>query len=167
MPKKSAGLVLYRFYNGLLQILLVHPGGPFWSKKDVGVWSIPKGEFEDGEDPLNAAIRETEEETGINWDAGQAARQLFIQLTPARQKSGKIIYAWATESNFNTADFKCNLFEMEWPPKSGKKASFPEVDKAEWFEIEEAKKKITPGQISLIEDFETKQKNNNSHKTIP
>jgi predicted NUDIX family NTP pyrophosphohydrolase len=162
MPKKSAGLILYRFQNDLPEILLVHPGGPFWSKKDGGVWSIPKGEFEDGEDPLQAAIRETQEETGIDLN-GQAASALFIELSPVKQKSGKMIYAWATETNFNTADFKCNLFEMEWPPKSGKKASFPEADKAEWFGLEDAKKKVTAGQIPLIQEFNLKLENRGSN----
>ncbi len=153
MPKKSAGLLLYRFQNNLLEVLLVHPGGPFWSKKDLGAWSIPKGEFNEDEDPLDAAKRETAEETGINIEKLNFDISAFIKLTPVKQNSGKIVFAWAVESNFNTTEIKSNLFEMEWPPKSGKKRFFYEVDKAEWFKLEEIKKKIIPGQVPLIEEL--------------
>ena len=156
LPKKSAGLILYRFKNNLPEIFLVHPGGPFWSKKDLGVWSIPKGEFEESENPLHAAMRETEEETGIDvrgtlQDASSDSQ--FIELKPVKLKSGKTIYAWALEWNFEPVEFKSNLFEMEWPPKSGKRASFPEVDKTGWFGMDDAKKKITAGQIPLIDEL--------------
>ena len=145
MIKNSAGLLLYRFKNSSIEVLLVHPGGPFWGKKDVGSWSIPKGEIEENEDPLKAAIRETREETGIEVDTMDA-----IHLTPAKQKSGKIIYAWAKENDFEIQEIKSNFFEMEWPPKSGKKKSFAEVDKANWLPMNEAVQKIVPGQLPLL-----------------
>jgi predicted NUDIX family NTP pyrophosphohydrolase len=150
MQKKSAGILLYRFYNNLPELLLVHPGGPFWAKKDLGAWSIPKGEFNETENPLDAAKREVEEETGIKV-SGE-----FIELTPVKQKRGKLIYAWAVQGNFDEAEIKSNTFEIEWPPKSGKKQSFPEVDKAGWFTMEEAKRKVIPGQTPLIEELRAK-----------
>src|SRR5674476_604456 len=113
MQKKSAGILLYRFQNNLPEVLLVHPGGPFWAKKDLGVWSIPKGEFEADENPLDAAKREVKEETGIKVQGD------FIELTPVKQKSGKVIYAWALQGNFNLEEIQSNTFEIEWPPKSG------------------------------------------------
>jgi len=150
MPKKSSGILIYTLQNNLLQVLLVHPGGPFWAKKDLGAWSIPKGEFDEDEDPLDAAKREVEEETGVKIDGD------FIELTPVKQKSGKIIYAWALHSNFDAEQIKSNTFEMEWPPKSGKKKAFPEIDKAAWFNADEAKEKIIEGQIPLISELEIK-----------
>jgi predicted NUDIX family NTP pyrophosphohydrolase len=150
MQKKSAGILLYRFYNNLPELLLVHPGGPFWAKKDLGAWSIPKGEFNETENPLDAAKREVEEETGIKV-SGE-----FIELTPVKQKRGKLIYAWAVQGNFDEAEIKSNTFEIEWPPKSGKKQSFPEVDKAGWFTMEEAKRKVIRGQTPLIEELRAK-----------
>ena len=150
MSKKSAGILLYRFHNNLPEVLLVHPGGPFWAKKDLGAWSIPKGEFEADENPLDAAKREVEEETGIKVQGD------FMELTPVKQKSGKVIYAWALQGNFNTAEIKSNTFEIEWPPKSGKKKAFPEIDKAAWFDMDEAKKKIIEGQVLLIKELEIK-----------
>lgn len=149
MPKKSAGIVLYRFAEDTMQFLLVHPGGPFWAKKDMGAWSVPKGEFDEDEDPLQAAIREMKEETGF------VARGDFIPLTPVKQKSGKIIYTWAAEADFDPALLKSNFFEMEWPPRSGKKQLIPEVDKAGWFTIEEARQKLVPGQVSIAEELYT------------
>ncbi|MEO8854774.1 MAG: NUDIX domain-containing protein [Ginsengibacter sp.] len=149
MAKKSAGLILYRIKDDVIEILLVHPGGPFWQKKDLGSWSIPKGEVEDGEEMLKAAFRETEEETGFNFEENHP-----LALNPVKQKSGKIIYAFALKADVNVGNIKSNLFEMEWPPRSGKKQSFPEVDRAEWFPIEEAKKKIVPGQIPILEQLE-------------
>lgn len=132
-----------------MEILLVHPGGPFWQKKDIGSWSIPKGEVEEGEELLKAAFRETEEETGLKPDENQV-----FPLNPVKQKSGKIIYAFALKTDVKIDLIKSNLFEMEWPPRSGKKKSFPEVDKVEWFSIEEAKKKIVPGQMAIIGQLE-------------
>ena len=150
MQKKSAGILLYRFHNNCIEILLVHPGGPYWAKKDAGAWSIPKGEFEENEDPLNAATREMKEETGVTI-SGE-----FIELTPVKQKSRKLIYAWGVQGNINPEELTSNTFEIEWPPRSGKKKSFPEIDKAAWFKPEEAKKKIIEGQIPLIEEIEKK-----------
>ena len=148
MIKNSAGLLLYRFKNDLIEFLLVHPGGPFWAKKDLGCWSIPKGEIEEDEDPLKAAVRETREETGIYVDTINA-----MPLTPSKQKSGKIIYAWTIEDDFEINEIKSNLFEMEWPPKSGKKQFFAEVDRASWLTINDAIKKIVPGQLPLINEL--------------
>jgi predicted NUDIX family NTP pyrophosphohydrolase len=151
MPKQSAGILLYRKINKQLQIFLVHPGGPFFKNKDAGVWSIPKGEFLDDEDALVAAKREFEEETG------QAIDGDFIALNPVTLKSGKIVHAWAAEGDINHETIFSNLFEMEWPPKSGKKQSFPEIDRAGWFEAGEAKLKINSAQAGLIEDLLSKQ----------
>lgn len=148
MPVKSAGLLLFRYNGKILEVLLVHPGGPYWAKKDEGAWSIPKGEFEEGENPLNAAKRETQEELGIQIQGH------FLSLTPLKQKSGKLVYAWAVEADLDPGKVKSNKFEIEWPPKSGRKAAFPEVDRAEWLNLEEAKKKIIPGQLRFIEELE-------------
>ena len=150
MPKKSAGILLYNYHNNIPVVLLVHPGGPFWATKDLGAWSIPKGEFEVEENPLSAAKREMEEETGIKVSG------TFIELIPVTQKSGKIIYAWALQMDVDASQIKSNNFELEWPPKSGKKQAFAEVDKAAWFSIDEAKKKINEGQIPLLEELKTK-----------
>ena len=146
--KQSAGLLLYRFFQGHLQVLLVHPGGPFWAKKDAGAWSIPKGEFTDDEDPLAAARREFLEETSI------AAEGVFIPLSPIRQKSGKRVYAWALEQDLDIARIRSNTFEMEWPPKSGRLQSFPEIDRAEWFTPARAREKINEGQRPLLDELE-------------
>jgi predicted NUDIX family NTP pyrophosphohydrolase len=148
MAKKSAGLLIYRQKAKILEVLLVHPGGPFWAKKDEGAWSIPKGELNDNEDPLTAAIREMKEETGITVSGD------FTELQPVKQKSGKWVQAWAIKSELNIDHIKSNEFEMEWPPGSGKKKSFPEIDKAEWFGITLAKKKIIEGQVPLIEQLQ-------------
>lgn len=145
MAKKSAGILLYRIENKTPEVFLVHPGGPFWAKKDDGAWSIPKGEFEGDEEPLTAAKREFEEETGKKI-SGE-----FIELTPVKQKSGKIVYAWAIEGNLDPAKIRSNDFEIEWPPKSGKMKTFPEIDKAGWFDLSEAKKKILESQSPLID----------------
>jgi predicted NUDIX family NTP pyrophosphohydrolase len=151
MPKQSAGILLYRKINNQLQVFLVHPGGPFFKNKDAGAWSIPKGEFLDDEDPLAAAKREFEEETGQTIDGN------FIKLKPVALKSGKIVHAWAVDGDIDHETIFSNLFEIEWPPKSGKKQSFPEIDRAAWFDVDEAKVKINPGQLDLIEDFLLKQ----------
>jgi len=148
MSKQSAGILLYRKKNKILEVFLVHPGGPFWIKKDDGAWSIPKGEFEDDEEPLNAAKREFEEETGIKI-SGE-----FIELNPVKQKSGKKVYAWAVEGNIDPGKIISNNFEIEWPPKSGKMKSFPEIDKAMWFNLSEASTKINSGQLPLIKELE-------------
>jgi predicted NUDIX family NTP pyrophosphohydrolase len=141
----SAGILMYRDRPSGREFLLVHPGGPFWVKKDEGVWSIPKGEFTDGEDPLDAARREFEEELGT------AVVGDFMQLTPIKQKSGKVVHAWAVRGDFDVAEVKSNLFSMEWPPKSGRQQEFPEVDRAEWFDLETARKKILAAQVELVD----------------
>jgi len=145
--KRSAGLVVYRITDGETEVFLVHPGGPFWAKKDAGAWSIPKGEFE-MEQPLKAAIREFEEETGqqISGD--------FVELKPIKQKGGKIVYAWAVEADFDATDVESNTFELEWPPKSGVVKEYKEVDRAAWFDTETAKGKILAAQVELIDQLE-------------
>ncbi len=148
MPKKSAGVLLYRKLNNLLQVFLVHPGGPFWKNKDEGAWSIPKGEYEDDEDPLTAAKREFYEETGHYIDGE------FMELKPVKLKSSKIVHAWAVAGDIDHRQIKSNLFEMEWPPKSGKMQSFAEVDRGDWFTVEEAKVKINAAQLGLVEELE-------------
>ncbi len=145
MPKLSAGILVFKLIDKKLFVLLVHPGGPFWKNKDEGAWSIPKGEYEEGEDALLAAKREFKEETGIDLPAGE-----FIPLTPVKIKSGKVITAWAIHAELGVTFIQSNQFEMEWPPRSGKKQLFPEVDKAEWFSIEKAQTKINSGQAALL-----------------
>ena len=137
---------MYRRRNDRLEFLLVHPGGPFWKKKDAGAWSIPKGEFED-EDALQAAKREFEEEIGIPIDG-----ELF-PLTPQKQKGGKVVHAWALEGELDPQNIKSNTFELEWPPKSGKKQQFPEIDRAEWFLAPTALQKINQGQAAFIQEL--------------
>ncbi len=149
MIKQSAGLLIYRETDAGLEIFLVHPGGPFFANKDNGAWSIPKGEF-DGEDPLTAALREFEEETGLKI-AGE-----FFALKPITQRAGKIVYAWAVEADFDADAIHSNSFEMEWPPRSGKRATFPEIDRAAWFDPETAKQKINPAQAALITELVTR-----------
>ncbi len=148
MLKKSAGILLYRFSDSILNFFLVHPGGPFWAKKDVGAWSIPKGEFEDDENPLQAALREFSEETG------QIISGNFITLTPVKQGSSKTIYAFAIEHDFDASKLKSNTFNMEWPPKSGKQKEFPEIDKGQWFDIETSKLKLNKNQVAFVEELE-------------
>lgn len=144
MPKRSAGLVLYRSKRGAPEVLLVHPGGPFWAKKDAGAWSIPKGEYAEGEEPLAAARRECAEELGI------APQGPFTPLGEMRQAGGKIVTAFAVEQDFDPALFKSNTFDMEWPPKSGQTASFPEIDRAQWFPLDEARERILAGQRPFL-----------------
>jgi predicted NUDIX family NTP pyrophosphohydrolase len=148
MPKESAGLVLYRRVSRSTEVFLVHPGGPFWAKKDEGSWSIPKGEIEAGEDALEAAKREFQEETGL-VPAGT-----FQVLEPIRQKGGKIVHAWAAQCDLDAAAVKSNTFSMEWPPRSGKMREFPEIDHAGWFAIAEARRKILKSQLGLLEQLE-------------
>ncbi len=147
MSKISAGILMYRFRADVLEVLLVHPGGPFWSKKDLGSWSVPKGEYTDKEDPFIVAKREFQEETGFQADGD------FIPLKPLKQPSGKIVSAWALEGDCDTTKVKSNTFKMEWPPRSGKQQEFPEVDRAEWLTIEMAKKKLLKGQVGFIEEL--------------
>lgn len=148
ISKQSAGILLYRNNNQQTEFFLVHPGGPFFKNKDAGSWSIPKGEFLDDEDPLLAAKREFEEEIGR-----QLIGDNFIKLSPIRQKSGKTVHAWALEGDIDADSIVSNTFEIEWPPKSGKLSSFAEIDRGGWFEVEEAKVKINPAQVALIEEL--------------
>jgi predicted NUDIX family NTP pyrophosphohydrolase len=145
MKKRSAGILMYRRSGRELFLLLVHPGGPFWAKKDQGAWSIPKGEYSDDEDPFTAARREFGEEMG-HVPEGE-----FVELGELIQPSKKAVRAWAVEGEFDVASLRSNLFEIEWPPRSGQKKSFPEVDRAEWFRPQEARKKILPGQSEFID----------------
>jgi predicted NUDIX family NTP pyrophosphohydrolase len=151
MPKKSAGLLMYRHNEDSVEVLLVHPGGPFWRKKDDGAWTIPKGEFAADEDPLEAAKREFKEETGSDPPDGQ-----YIPLTPIKQKNGKIVHAWAVEGDFDPAKLNSNEFETEWPAKSGRTQKFPEIDRAEWFAPEVAKRKMLNGQGALVDELARK-----------
>ena len=144
--KTSAGILAYRFVEEL-QFFLVHPGGPFFKNKDAGAWSIPKGEYNAGEEPLLTATREFFEETGFKIEGN------LIPLAPIKQKSGKVVTAWAIKQDFNEAAITSNTFEIEWPPKSGKLKLFPEVDKAHWFNADEAKEKINPAQVNFIEQL--------------
>jgi predicted NUDIX family NTP pyrophosphohydrolase len=144
MPKRSAGILMYRQHGAEPEVLLVHPGGPFWKNKDLGAWSIPKGEYSDPEDPLAVAKREFEEETG--------ARPLgrFLPLGELVQPGRKIVTAFALEGEFDPAALQSNTFELEWPPRSGRTASFPEVDRAQWFSPADARRKILKGQSEFV-----------------
>ena len=147
MPKKSAGLLMYRRRRSVLEVFLVHPGGPFWQKKDTGSWSIPKGEYAPGEDPLEAAKREFQEETSFEV-SGE-----FIALTPRKQPSGKIIAAWVAEGDCDASAVRSNTFLLEWPPRSGRQQEFPEVDRADWFSISAAREKIIKGQSGFLDEL--------------
>lgn len=147
MPKLSAGLLVYRRTDAGIEVLLVHPGGPFWAKKDDGAWSVPKGEYEPDEDPLEVALREFEEEiwqpppdrSGAEW------------LGEQRQPSGKVVSAWAVEGDVDVTDIRSNTFEMEWPPRSGRTREFPEVDRAGWFDLDQARRKLLRGQVGFLD----------------
>jgi predicted NUDIX family NTP pyrophosphohydrolase len=144
--KKSAGLLMYRRgARGGIEVLLAHPGGPFWQRKDAGAWSIPKGEYEPPEEPLSAALREWAEETGF------AAQAPYLPLGEMKQKNGKHVMAWAFEGDGDPAMLACNTFEMEWPPKSGRMQSFPEIDRVQWFGLDEARERINPAQAALLD----------------
>jgi predicted NUDIX family NTP pyrophosphohydrolase len=144
VKKQSAGLMMYRRGEGVVEILLAHPGGPFWKNKDAGAWTIPKGEPADGEDLLAAAIREFKEELGVE------ATGPFQSLGSITQKAGKVVHAWAFEGDLNPAEIQSNFFEMEWPPRSGRKMTFPEVDRAEFFSLEEARGKMNAAQVEFL-----------------
>jgi predicted NUDIX family NTP pyrophosphohydrolase len=144
--KASAGVLLYRTTPGL-EVFLVHPGGPFWAKKDLGAWSLPKGEFADDEDPLVAAKREFEEETGC------VLTGTFRPLEPIRQRGGKVVHAWAVEGDCDVAALRSNTFTLEWPSKSGRMQAFPEVDRGGWFALAEARRRIISGQIGFLEQL--------------
>ena len=147
VPKQSAGLLMYR-HHGALEVLLVHPGGPFWRDRDAGAWTLPKGEFTDGESALDAARREFVEETGVVPEGP------FLALTPVRQRAGKLVHAWAFRGDCDPTKLTSNSFTMEWPPRSGKLASFPEVDRADFFTIAAAQGKINPAQLTLLAELE-------------
>ena len=144
----SAGLLIYRHGAGGLEVFLVHPGGPFWRAKDQGAWSIPKGELADGENPLGAAQRELREETGFEVPGP------FLALPPVRQAGGKIVKAWAVEAGVDPERIASNTFTIEWPPRSGRQQTFPEVDRAAWFTVAEARERINAGQVPLLEALE-------------
>jgi predicted NUDIX family NTP pyrophosphohydrolase len=148
--KRSAGLLLYRRRAGQLEVFLVHPGGPFWAKKDAGAWTIPKGEIDEGEDELAAARRETSEETGFTPEGE------FVALSPIRQKAGKVVVAWAIEAECDPAQLRSNLFSMEWPPRSGRMAEFPEVDRGAWFSLDEARGKLLESQLPLLDSLQAR-----------
>ena len=148
MAKQSAGLLMYRRRDGALEFLLVHPGGPFWKGKDAGTWTIPKGEIQSAETPLAAARREFEEELGLKPQAS------LLELTPIKQKGGKVVHAWAFEGDCDPASIRSNTFTMEWPPRSGKSYEFPEVDQAAFFTIAQAKDKINLAQWAFLEEVE-------------
>jgi predicted NUDIX family NTP pyrophosphohydrolase len=150
MPRRSAGLLMYRRSGGTLEFLLVHPGGPFWMRKDAGAWSIPKGEYEAGEEALAAAAREFQEETGL------VARGPYTPLTPIRQQGGKVVEAWAFEGDCDAESLKSTTFSLEWPRGSGRRQEFPEVDRAGWFGLDEARRKILPAQAALLDELASK-----------
>lgn len=156
MTRKSAGVLLFREVGGRVEVFLVHPGGPLWARKDEGVWSIPKGEFEEGEDPFGVALREFEEETGVPAETAMSigAGSAPVGLDPVRQPRGKVVFAWAAPGDLDAGTIRSNEFIMEWPPGSGRQASFPEVDRAGWFELEEAAAKILKGQVPLLRQLE-------------
>lgn len=147
VPVLSAGILMFRKRAGAIEVLLVHPGGPFWRSKDAGAWSIPKGEYANGEDPLRAAQREFEEEIGTRPEGD------FLPLGERRQPGGKIVGAWALEGDLDAAQIRSNLFTLEWPPKSGKIREFPEVDRAEWFSLDAAREKILKGQAGFLDQL--------------
>lgn len=147
MPKHSAGIVLYRRRAGTLEFLLVHPGGPFWAKKEEGAWSVPKGELSEGEDGLATACREFEEELGVRPDGE------FVPLTPVRQRGGKAVIAWGLQGDLDPDTIRSNTFTLEWPPRSGRIRDFPEVDRAGWFTLDEARAYLNPAQVPLLEEL--------------
>ena len=161
MARNSAGILLWKREHDSMLVLLVHPGGPFWKNKDAGAWSIPKGEYDDEEEPLAAAKREFAEELG-SLPAGEVT-----PLGDVRQKAGKVVTAFALEGDFDCANFKCNSFEIEWPPRSGKRASFPEVDQAQWFSLDDARRRINPAQAELIDRLEAALATSSPAKSRP
>ena len=149
MPgKTSAGILLHRGRGKTLEVFLIHPGGPFWAKKNLGAWSVPKGEIEEGEEPLAAALREFEEETGFTIEGEPRP------LAPIRQAGGKTVLCWAVEGDVDPAQLRSNTFELEWPPKSGRRQQFPEADRAAWFSIAEARERINKAQAALLDQLE-------------
>ncbi len=158
--RTSAGILLYRFRGGVPEVFLVHPGGPYWTNRDAGAWSIPKGEFDAGQDPLAAARREFEEETGQRIDGD------FVALTPHKQKSGKVMHAWAVEGDVDAATIASNTFTIEWPPRSGKRQAFPEVDRAAWLDLTAAREKILAGQKAFLDELEQRLRSRPRHRGL-
>jgi predicted NUDIX family NTP pyrophosphohydrolase len=150
MARSSAGILLFRTRSGTPEVLLVHPGGPFWARRDAGAWSIPKGEHRDDEDPLQCALREFAEETGSALEPAE-----LIELGTIRQKAGKLVTAWAAEGDLDPATVTSNTFTIQWPPRSGRMAEFPEVDRAEWFALAQAREKLVPAQAELVDRLQT------------
>ena len=148
MPRISAGILMYRLHEGTLQVLLVHPGGPFFQNKDEGAWSIPKGEAEPAEDLLECATREFAEELGVT------VSEPFIPLTSVKQKGGKVVHAWACAGDCDPNSFVSNTFSMEWPPRSGQQREFPEVDRAAFFDVVAARRKINAAQVAMVNELE-------------
>jgi predicted NUDIX family NTP pyrophosphohydrolase len=146
VAKRSAGILLYRVKRGAPEVLLVHPGGPFWARRDAGAWSIPKGEYEPGDDPGASALREFEEETGSALSPGE-----LIDLGSVEQKGGKVVSAWASEGDLDPASVRSNSFTMQWPPRSGRQQEFPEIDRAQWFTLGEAREKLVPAQAEFLD----------------
>jgi predicted NUDIX family NTP pyrophosphohydrolase len=146
--RTSAGILLFRRAGEAIEVLLVHPGGPFWAKKDLGAWSIPKGEFGENEDPLECARRELEEELGTRFEL--PAEEL-IELGTVCQRGGKVVHGWAAEADFDPATLRSNTFTLEWPPRSGVEREFPEVDRAEWLNLDEARRRINPAQGAFLD----------------
>ena len=152
--RRSAGIVLHRTGDGGPEVLLVHPGGPFWAKKDLGVWSIPKGEYEPGEDPQACALREFEEETGTRLQAPE-----LVDLGAVVQKAGKEVTAWAARGDLDAESVRSNSFTMEWPPRSGRRQEFPEIDRAAWFSLDEARTKLVGAQVELLDRLVERMRN--------
>jgi predicted NUDIX family NTP pyrophosphohydrolase len=161
---RSAGILLFRRDAGAVEFLLVHPGGPFWARKDIGAWTIPKGQIEEAEEPRACAIRELEEELGT---APALDPEQLIELGAIRQRAGKVVEAWAAEAEFDTAALASNTFEMEWPPRSGTQRAFPEVDKAEWLDLEGAREKIIPAQAELLDRLLERLESADGERSVP
>lgn len=152
MAATSAGILLFRRKGATVEVLLVHPGGPLWAKKDLGAWSVPKGEVDEGEEPRACALRELEEELGSRL--GLVAEDL-TELGSIRQKGGKLVHCWAAEGDFDPAGLRSNTFEIEWPPRSGRRERFPEIDRVAWFGLEQAREKILGYQQPFLDELET------------
>jgi predicted NUDIX family NTP pyrophosphohydrolase len=161
---RSAGILLFRRGSGDTEFLLVHPGGPFWTRKDGGAWTIPKGQIEEDEEPRACAIREMEEELGT---APALDPEQLIELGPIRQRGGKVVEAWAAEAEFDPAALASNTFSMEWPPRSGRQQEFPEVDKAGWFDLEAAREKIIPAQAELLDRLLERLESSDGERSVP